>query len=121
MLASAFYENVKRHRMEGRELRQGEQGENVVLEFSPEGLDEMWVACVWSRWEVPEQSTLLSFAAITDAPPAEVAAAGRDRCIIPIRPDSVMDWLTPEKSDLAAMYAILDDRECPFYAHRLAA
>jgi putative SOS response-associated peptidase YedK len=121
MLATTFYENVKRHNMEGRELAEGEKEENVVLEFKPNGLDEMWVACVWSRWTAPGQPTLLSFAAITDEPPPEVAAAGHDRCIIPIKPDNVMDWLTPEKSSLAAMYAILDDKEQPYYEHRLAA
>jgi putative SOS response-associated peptidase YedK len=64
---------------------------------------------------------LLSFAAITDEPPPEVAAAGHDRCIIPIKFENVMDWLTPDKSSLAAMYAILDDRERPYYEHLLAA
>ena len=121
MLASAFYENVKRHRMEGRELAEGEEEENVVLEFKPDGLDEMWVACVWSRWTSPGQAPLLSFAAITDEPPPEVAAAGHDRCIIPLKRESVMDWLSPQASNLAAMYAILDDRERPYYEHRLAA
>jgi putative SOS response-associated peptidase YedK len=121
MLASAFYENVKRHRMEGRELAAGEKEENVALEFKPDGLEEMWVACVWSRWTAPGQPSLLSFAAITDEPPVEVAAAGHDRCIIPIKPENVMDWLKPQKSNLAAMHAILDDRERPYYEHRLAA
>ena len=121
MLASAFYENVKLHRMEGRELAEGEKEENVVLEFKPDGLDEMWVACVWSRWTAPGQPSLLSFAAITDEPPPEVAAAGHDRCIIPLKRENVMDWLTPQKSNLAAMHAILDDRERPYYEHRLAA
>jgi hypothetical protein len=46
---------------------------------------------------------------------------GHDRCIIPIKFENVMDWLTPEKSTLAAMYAIFDDRERPYYEHRLAA
>jgi putative SOS response-associated peptidase YedK len=121
MRASAFYENVKRHRMEGRDLAEGETEENVVLEFKPDGLDEMWVACVWSRWTSPTEPTLLSFAAITDEPPPEVSAAGHDRCIIPLKPENIMDWLQPEKSDLAAMYAILDDKERPYYEHRLAA
>lgn len=30
-------------------------------------------------------------------------------------------WLDPKQSDLGAMYAILDDRERPYYEHRLAA
>ena len=121
MLASAFYENVKRHRMEGRELAEDEKEENVVLEFKPNGLDEMWVACIWSRWTAPGQPTLLSFAAVTDEPPAEVVAAGHDRCIIPLKRENVMDWLMPKKDSLDALYDLLDDRERPYYKHRLAA
>ena len=63
----------------------------------------------------------LSFAAITDDPPPEVAAAGHDRCIIPIKPEYVDAWLNPNAKHLAAQYAILDDRERPYYEHRLAA
>ena len=63
----------------------------------------------------------MSFAAITDDPPNEVAAAGHDRCIIPIRPEQVDGWLSPDPTNLAALYAILDDRARPFYEHRLAA
>jgi putative SOS response-associated peptidase YedK len=122
MMASAFYENVKRHRMEGRELREGEAEENVVLEFKPNGLDDMLVACLWSRWKGKDgEPDLLSFAAITDEPPAEVSAAGHDRCIIPIRRENVDAWLRPDPKNLAAMEVILDDRERPYYEHRLAA
>ena len=64
---------------------------------------------------------LLSFAAITDEPPAEVAAAGHDRCIIPIKAENVDDWLNPDPKNLARQYAILDDRERPYYEHRWAA
>ena len=61
------------------------------------------------------------FAAITDEPPAEIAAAGHDRCVIPIRLENVDAWLNPDPKNLAALYAILDDRERPYYEHRLAA
>ena len=110
MLASAFYENVARP--EG----------NVVLEFRPRPQHDMLVACLWSRWVSPDgKDELLSFAAITDDPPPEVAAAGHDRCIIPIKPEHLDAWLQPESTDLKALYAILDDRERPYYEHRLAA
>lgn len=75
--------------------------------------------CLWSRWTGPGEA-LLSFAAITDAPPPEVAAAGHDRCIIPIKPEYVDAWLNPD-GDLKTLYAILDDRDRPYYEHRLAA
>lgn len=78
-------------------------------------------ACLWSRWSAQGQPDLLSFAAITDDPPEEVAAAGHDRCIVPIKPEHVDAWLNPIASDLHAQHAILDDRDQPYYDHRLAA
>ena len=121
VVANAFFENVSRHRMEGRELAPGEREENVVLEFRPRPTQDMLIACLWSHWRAPGQPDLLSFAAITDDPPSEVAAAGHDRCIIPIKPEHIDAWLNPDPSNLAAQLAILDDRERPYYEHRMAA
>jgi putative SOS response-associated peptidase YedK len=109
MVIQGFYEHVKR------------DGQNVVLEFHPQPEQDMLVACLGSRWTAHGQSDLLSFAAITDEPPAEIAAAGHDRCVIPIRPENVDAWLNPDPKNLAALYAILDDRARPYYKHRLAA
>jgi len=121
MVARAFYENVSRHKMEGRELAPGEKEENVILEFRPNTSQDMLVACLWSHWQGAGEPDLLSFAAVTDDPPPEIAAAGHDRCIIPIKPGSVDAWLNPDPKNLAAQYAILADRERPYYEHRLAA
>jgi putative SOS response-associated peptidase YedK len=121
LIANAFYENVSRARMEHRELQPGEQDENVVLEFRPQPGGPMLVACLWSHWQHEGAADLLSFAAITDEPPEEVAAAGHDRCIIPIKPEHVDTWLNPDPRDLATQQAILDDRERPYYEHRMAA
>jgi putative SOS response-associated peptidase YedK len=121
VIMNAFYENVNRHRAEGRELREGEDVENLVLKFEPQPQQDMLVACLWSRWTAPGEPDLLSFAAITDEPPPEVAAAGHDRCIIPIKPEHIDEWLNPNPTNLAAQYAILDDRQRPYYEHRLAA
>ena len=109
LIVDAFYENVDR------------DGSNAVLEFRPRPAQEMLVACLWSRWSGPGEPDLLSFAAITDEPPEEVAAAGHDRCIIPIRPENIDAWLDPDPANLAAQYAILDDRARPYYEYRLAA
>jgi len=81
--------------MEGRELAPGEKEENVILEFRPQPTREMIVARLWSHWQEGDKS-LLSFAAVTDDPPAEIAAAGQDRCIIPIKPANVDAWLHPQ-------------------------
>ncbi len=121
VIATAFYENVNRHRAEGRELSPGEEVENLILEFRPQPEQEMLVACLWSRWTAPGEPDLLSFAAITDEPPVEVAAAGHDRCIIPVKPENVDAWLNPDPRKLDELQAILDDRARPYYEHRLAA
>lgn len=120
MVVSTFYENVARHAAEGRTLAEGEEPQNVVLEFKPNPPQDMLVACLWSRWSAPGEE-LLSFAAITDEPPPEVAAAGHDRCIVPIKPEHIDAWLNPDPSRLRDMQAILDDRPQPYYEHRLAA
>jgi len=121
MVVNTFFENVSQHRGEGRELAEGETEANVVLEFRPEPAQDMLVACLWSRWQAPGEPDLVSFAAITDEPPAEVAAAGHDRCIIPIKAKHLDAWLNPDPGNLAAQYAILDDRERLHYEYRMAA
>jgi putative SOS response-associated peptidase YedK len=120
MLAEAFYENVARHDLEQRPLRDGERVENVILEFRPEGLDTLLAACLWSHWEGGGE-VLDSFAAITDTPPAEIAAAGHDRCIVPLAAAAIDAWLAPQALDRATLRGLLDQRERPWYAHRIAA
>ncbi|MEF7616962.1 SOS response-associated peptidase family protein [Aquincola sp. MAHUQ-54] len=109
MLVDRFYENVDR------------DGSNVVLEFVPADRRPMLVACLWSKWVGADGDKLLSFAAITDEPPPEVAAAGHDRCIVPIKAEYLDLWLNPQGTDPATLDAILEDRERPYYEHRLAA
>lgn len=90
-----------------------------MLEFRPRPTQEMLVACLWSPWGgTPDEPEVLSFAAITDEPPEEVSAAGHDRCIIPIKPEHLDAWLSPDPRNLWTMQAILDDRSRPYYEHR---
>lgn len=121
MVVTSFFENVQRNRAEGRALAEGEQPENLVLRFDPAGGQLMLVACLWSRWIGADGEELLSFAAITDEPPPEVSAAGHDRCIVPIKAEHIDAWLNPAGAALADLYAILEDRERPYYEHKLAA
>lgn len=121
MVINAFYENVSAARFEGRTLADGENDANVVLEFKPNPPIDMFVACLWSRWQGKEEPDLLSVAAITDEPPPEIAAAGHDRCIVPIKPENIDAWLRPAQGGLQTQYAILDDRERPYFEHRMAA
>lgn len=110
MVVSTFYENVE-----------GPDGKNQVLQFTPKDGGDMLVACLWSEWTDPagKEPALLSFAAITDDPEPEVAAAGHDRTIINIKPEHVDAWLNPDPANLDALYAIFDDKQHPFYEHRL--
>jgi len=112
MVVDTFYENVE-----------GPDGKNQVVQFTPRTGEPMLVACLWSHWKDPagKEPDLLSFAAITDDPEPEVAAAGHDRTIINIKPEHVEAWLHPDPEDLAALYRIFDDKRHPFYEHRLAA
>jgi putative SOS response-associated peptidase YedK len=87
MIAPSFFENVPKHRFEKRELKPDEKPENIVLHFNPQPPTDMLIACLWSHWREAGQPDLYSFAAITDDPPPEVAAAGHDRCIISIKPE----------------------------------
>ncbi|KRG47331.1 hypothetical protein ARC20_03100 [Stenotrophomonas panacihumi] len=112
LVVDTFYENVE-----------GPDGKNQVIQFTPRDRQPMLVACLWSAWTDPKgvEPDLLSFAAITDEPEPEVAAAGHDRTIINIKPEHVDAWLNPDPNNLAALYAIFDDKQHPFYEHRLAA
>jgi putative SOS response-associated peptidase YedK len=120
IVCDTFYENVSRHKVEGRELVKDEVEKNVVLEFRPQPRQDMLIACLYSHWR-QDGEQLWSFAAITDEPPQEVAVAGHDRCIIQIKDEYLDAWLDPDKNDLAALFAILDDREQLCYEHMIAA
>jgi len=111
IVATKFYENVEI------------DGKNERLEFVPRTGEPMLIACLWSHWTDPKgvEPDLLSFAAITDDPEPEVAAAGHDRTIINIKPEHIEAWLNPDPSELQALYAIFDDKRHPFYEHRIAA
>jgi putative SOS response-associated peptidase YedK len=111
MVIDSFYENVT-----------GQDGRNQILHFIPRPAGRMFIACLYAQWS--DQKTgeqLRSFAAITDEPPAEVAAAGHDRMIVNLKPENVDRWLTPQGRPIEELQAILSDRQSPYYEHRLAA
>lgn len=105
LVVERFYESVAR------------DGKAVELEFSPRTGDPILLPCLWAY---DSSDDLYSFAAITDDPEPEVAAAGHDRTIINIKPEHVDAWLNPQ-GDLAAMQAIFDDKRHPYYEHRQTA
>jgi putative SOS response-associated peptidase YedK len=117
MVVERFYENVRAHTLERRALAEGERERNVVLEFTPQPAQPMYIACLWSHWTDPKEPELRSFAAITDEPPADVAAAGHDRCIINLRPEHIESWLSPHGRSDEELQAILSDRAVSTYQH----
>jgi putative SOS response-associated peptidase YedK len=119
VVATAFFEHVKRHDLEQRALAEGEAAEGVVLKFIPKHGLPMPMACLWSHWTGQDEPDLLSFALVTDEPPPEVLAAGHDRCPIPLTADQVGAWLaTPGEVD--GYDALLEDKDRPYFAHELA-
>ena len=110
MLVESFFENVDR------------DGKNQVLHFMPTPADTMLIACLCAEWQDPKGGPpLLSFAAITDEPPAEVAAAGHDRMIINLKPEHLDAWLSPKGRSLEELQGILSDRQAPYYEHEVMA
>jgi putative SOS response-associated peptidase YedK len=111
ILAHRFYEHVE------------VDGQDHVLDFVPRTGELMLIACLWSHWRDPRgvEPDLLSFAAVTDDPEPEVPAAGHDRTIINIKPEHVDACPDPDPANLQTLYAIFDDKQHPFYEHRIAA
>jgi putative SOS response-associated peptidase YedK len=120
MVAESFFENVKLHAMEHRDLKVGEPEQNVVLQFKPEPAQVMYIACLWSHWTDPREPDLRGFAAITDEPPTDIAAAGHDRCIINLKPEHVEKWLTPIGRSRKELQEILSDRAVPVFEHEVS-
>jgi len=119
VVAQSFYEWVPTHQAEGRELCRGEEKSTSEIVFTPQTGQDMLIACVFSHWQREGEEDLLSFAFITDDPPPEVFDAGHDRCPIPLRPENVMTWLTPQGRSLDDLDLLLEDRERPYYEHEL--
>jgi putative SOS response-associated peptidase YedK len=110
MLVESFFENVAR------------DGKNAVLHFVPRPADTMLIACLVATWRDPKGGPpLLSFAAITDEPPPEVAAAGHDRMIVNLKPANLDTWLSPAGHSVDELQQILADRQAPYYEHEVMA
>jgi len=111
MAIQSFYENVT-----------GKDGQNEVLHFNPKPAGVMLIACLFAEWSDPKTGEkLLSFAAVTDDPPAEVSAAGHDRMVIRLTPENVDRWLTPQGRSDEELQTILSERQPAYYEHRVAA
>ena len=122
MVVDRFYESVHLHDLQQRSLAPGEREQNVELMFTPQPKQDLYIACLWTYVEGEgDEPGFYSLAAITTDPPPEVAAAGHDRCIVPIREENIDAWLNPDAKSLTAQLAILEDRERPYYEHEVVA
>jgi putative SOS response-associated peptidase YedK len=106
MMAETFYEQVD----DGK-------GGSKEIHFRPSTGETMYVACLWSKWTDPNGvlPDLYSFAAVTDEPEPEVAAAGHDRTIINLKPENAEAWLTPQGRTTDELMALFDDKRHPYY------
>lgn len=119
--ANRFYESVHLHDLQQRALAPGEREQNVELVFTPKDGEDLLIACLYTRTEADgDEPAFYSFAAITDDPPPEVAAAGHDRCIVTIREEDIGAWLDPLSTGREELLAILDRSQHPYYEHEQA-
>lgn len=119
--ASRFYESVQLHNLQQRALAPGEREQNVELVFTPQTGEVLFIACLYTYTEAEgDAPPFYSFAAITDDPPPEVAAAGHDRCIVIVREEDIGAWLDPLATGREALLAILERAARPYYEHELA-
>ena len=117
MVAESFYENVSLHIKEHRALEPGEKERNLVLQFTPRPPQAILIACLYSHWTGTDAPEVRGFAAITDEPPPDVAAAGHDRCITNLKPEHIETWLTPAGRSREELQTILSDRAVSTYQH----
>jgi putative SOS response-associated peptidase YedK len=120
LVVESFYENVSLHTLQHRELAAAEVPQNVVLQFTPTPPQPMLIACLWSHWTGAQSPDVNGFAAITDEPPADVAAAGHDRCVINLQPQHIDAWLTPQHRSREELQNILSSRAVSAYEHAIS-
>lgn len=120
LVMTKFYENVSQHNYERRELNPGEKEKNRIVSFSSP-LEQMLVPCVYDDWQAKGKPELHSFALITDDPPAEILAAGHDRCPILLKETNIDAWLQPAKYEKKEIQALFDDRPSVTFANTLVA
>jgi putative SOS response-associated peptidase YedK len=118
VVVQAFYEHVPRHAIAGRALGADEKEQDVVLEFRPDPP----ATCCWpaSGRNGKDRKAACCHLPRSPTPPSDVAAAGHDRGVVPIRREHLDAWLNPDPDDLARQYRILDDREDIRYVYEEA-
>lgn len=124
---SSHRSEVLRERVETRlreeEAQEGRGARKHDPCFEPRGIEYIIIPCLYDIWHDEEGNEVLhSFALITDDPNPEVAEAGHNRTPIFLKESAIDSWLFPEGKSKEELYSILrEQREQPYYEHRIAA
>lgn len=103
-----FYESVE-----------GENGKAKAIYFQPKDQEIMWSAAIFEESKI-ETGILRTFAAITDEPPPEVAAAGHDRCPVFLAKESFASWLEPKGLSKEELVELLTSIVPTYFEHKAA-
>lgn len=120
IVVKKFYENVSVEKYtKNFELPTSEsKKENIVLCFTPDDTEYMYIPVLWDVWSKHGQPDLYSAALITDDPLPEIAAAGHDRTPIFLKESAIDNWLNAVGSASLAKSALMQ-RQIPHYSHRI--
>lgn len=121
ILVKKFYEHVPTSKFsENNELPPQFIGQkDMVLCFEPNNVEYMFIPTLWDEWKGDGKSSLISAALITDDPAPEIARAGHDRTPIFLKQNVVDSWLNAKGRSVKELKEIFDERERPYYAHRI--
>lgn len=123
ILVKRFWENVSPDNYQAKPKLPASiaKHDNIVLEYTPDDGQWMWVPTIYDAWEHKGQPALYSTALITDDPLEEVALTGHDRTPVSLTKTAAHAWLEPAKSDKDELLALLDQIQRPHYQHAVAA
>ncbi|MBM4251973.1 MAG: SOS response-associated peptidase [Deltaproteobacteria bacterium] len=90
----------------------------IIIQFKPEDESDLLVPVIYSS-SGAKDAFANGFAIITDEPPAEIKAAGHDRCPIILTADALDAWLHPEGRTARDMDELLTRRQRLTFKHQL--
>lgn len=102
-----FYEWVEGEEKNGKKTKE-------LVSFSSQDHDYLLAPVLYDYYQ-DEKGGFFSFAIITTDPPAEVLAAGHDRCPIFLKEEYWHEWLNPAGKSKESFYPMLKDPVQTFY------
>lgn len=92
----------------------------IIIEFRPEDGTELLAPVIFSKTRLGNGREDAGFAIITDEPPAEVLAAGHDRCPVVLENGAIEEWLRFGKKTARELDQLLTKRRRVTFRHKLA-